>query len=158
MKRRDFIAGLASVAVFATIRPRSPRAQQASRPRRIAILIGVKEGDAEGIGRYAALVAGLKERGWIDGETAKLEVYWAGGSVARIREIVPGLVASAPDIIVSNGTAVTGELHKATQTIPTIFNPHRRSCRTWLHRKHVAPGRQPERLHLFRAAAGRQMV
>jgi putative ABC transport system substrate-binding protein len=122
MKRRDFIAGLASVAVFATIRPRSPRAQQASRPRRIAILIGVKEGDAEGIGRYAALVAGLKERGWIDGETAKLEVYWAGGSVARIREIVPGLVASAPDIIVSNGTAVTGELHKATQTIPTVFN------------------------------------
>jgi putative tryptophan/tyrosine transport system substrate-binding protein len=36
--------------------------------------------------------------------------------------MVPGLVASAPDIIVSNGTAVTGELHKATQTIPTVFN------------------------------------
>ena len=52
--------------------------------------MGVSEGDPEGIGRYAALVAGLKERGWIDGDTAKFETYWAGGSVARIREIVPG--------------------------------------------------------------------
>ena len=122
MKRREFMAGLGSVAVFAGHRPTSALAQQPGRPRRIAILMGVKEGDAEGAGRYAALVAGLRERGWIDGDTAKLEVYWAGGSVARIREIVPGLVASSPDIIVSNGTAVTGELHKTTQAIPTVFN------------------------------------
>lgn len=122
MRRRDFITGLGSVAVFAGDRPMSALAQQATRPRRIAILMGVKEGDAEGIGRHASLVAGLKERGWVDGDTAKLDVYWAGGSVTRIREIVPGLVASAPDIIVGNGTAVTGELHKATQTIPIVFN------------------------------------
>jgi putative ABC transport system substrate-binding protein len=122
MQRRDFIAGLGSAAVFAGCRPTAARAQQSGKPRRIAILMGVREGDSEGIGRYAALVAGLRERGWVDGETAKLEVYWAGGNVARIREIVPGLVASAPDIIVSNGTAVTGEIHKATLTIPTVFN------------------------------------
>lgn len=121
MKRREFIAGLGAAAVSVYWQPVA-RAQQSGRPRRIAVLMGVREGDPEGIGRYAALVAGLKERGWIDGDTAKLEVYWAGGSVARIREIVPGLVASAPDIIVGNGTAVTGELHKATQTIPVVFN------------------------------------
>jgi putative tryptophan/tyrosine transport system substrate-binding protein len=84
--------------------------------------MGVREGDPEGAGRYAALVAGLKERGWIDGDTAKLETWWAGGSIARIREIVPELVASAPDIIVGNGTAVTGELHEATRTIPAVVN------------------------------------
>ena len=85
-------------------------------------MMGVREGDPEGVGRHAALTAGLKERGWIDGETARLETYWAGGSMARIREVVPQLVASNPDIIVSNGTAVTGELHQATQTIPIVFN------------------------------------
>jgi putative tryptophan/tyrosine transport system substrate-binding protein len=37
--------------------------QQSGRVKRIAILMGVREGDPEGIGRYAALVAGLKERG-----------------------------------------------------------------------------------------------
>jgi putative tryptophan/tyrosine transport system substrate-binding protein len=121
MKRRHFIAGLGAAAVWGH-RPGLASAQQSGRIKRIAILMGVKEGDPEGIGRYAALVAGLKERGWIDGDTAKFETYWAGGSVARIREIVPGLVASGPDIIVSNGTAVTGELHKATQTIPIVFN------------------------------------
>ena len=122
MKRRAFIAGLGAVPLLSVFRPGLALAQQPGKPRRIAILMGVREGDAEGIGRYAALVAGLKERGWVDGDTAKLEVYWAGGNVVRIREIVPGLVASAPDIIVSNGTAVTGELHKATQTIPVVFN------------------------------------
>ena len=121
MKRRHFIAGLGAAAVWG-YRPKLASAQPSGRIKRIAILMGVKEGDPEGIGRYAALVAGLKERGWIDGDTAKFETYWAGGSVARIREIVPGLVASGPDIIVSNGTAVTGELHKATQTIPIVFN------------------------------------
>jgi putative ABC transport system substrate-binding protein len=119
MKRRDFIAGLGTVAVFGS---RPARAQPTTKPRRIAILMGVREGDPEGIGRYAALQAGLREHGWIDGSTAKLEVHWAGGNVARIREIVPGLVASNPDTIVSNGTAVTGEMHKATGTIPTVFN------------------------------------
>jgi putative ABC transport system substrate-binding protein len=118
MRRRAFIAGLGAAAVW----PLTVGAQQSGKPRRIAILMGVREGDSEGIGRYAALVAGLKERGWVEGDTAKLEVYWAGGNVARIREIVPGLVASAPDVIISNGTAVTGEIHKATQTIPTVFN------------------------------------
>jgi hypothetical protein len=100
--------------------------QQSGRVKRIAILMGVREGDPEGIGRYAALVAGLKERGWIDGDTAKFETYWAGGSVARIRGIVPGLVGSGPDIIVSNGTAVTGELHKGYPDHSDRLQPDRR--------------------------------
>jgi hypothetical protein len=118
MKRREFIT-LISGAAASLSRP--ARAQQPGRPRRIAVLMGVKQGDPEGIGRLDALVAGLKEPGWIDGDTAKFEVYSAGGSVSRIREILPGLVASEPDVIV-NGTAVTGEMHKSTQTIPVVFN------------------------------------
>src|SRR6202048_3536546 len=120
MRRRDFIAGLGGAAALSVHWTISAAAQQAGWPSRIAILMGVKEGDPEGVGRYAALAAGLKERGWIDGDTAKFESYWAGGSVMRIAEIVPGLVASAPDIIIGNGTAVTGELHKATRTITGV--------------------------------------
>jgi putative ABC transport system substrate-binding protein len=126
MRRRDFIGAVGGAALlsppFSASWPTTTWAQQTGRSRRIAVMMGVREGDPEGVGRHAALVAGLKERGWIDGETAKLETYWAGGSMARIHEIVPQLVASNPDIIVSNGTAVTGELHKATQTIPIVFN------------------------------------
>jgi putative ABC transport system substrate-binding protein len=83
--------------------------------------MGVKQGDPEGEGRFDALRSGLAERGWVDGKTAKLEVYWAGGEIARIRALVAEIVASAPDIIVGNGTAAASELHKATKTIPVIF-------------------------------------
>ena len=75
MKRRHFIAGLGGAAMLSVHWPISASAQPSTRPRRIGILMGVKEGDPEGIGRYAALVAGLKEHGWIDGDTAKFETY-----------------------------------------------------------------------------------
>src|SRR5260370_9978782 len=96
-------------------------ARGAGPPRRIAVLMGVKGGDPEGEGRVDALRAGLKERGWVDGETAKLEVHWAGGEMARIRELVTEIVAASPDIIVANGTVAASSLHQATRTIPVIF-------------------------------------
>jgi ABC-type uncharacterized transport system substrate-binding protein len=95
--------------------------QAAGARRRIAVLMGVTQGDPEGEGRLDALRAGLRERGWIDGETATLEVHWAGGELARIRELVVKIVAANPDIIVGNGTAAASALHDATRTIPVIF-------------------------------------
>jgi putative ABC transport system substrate-binding protein len=118
MRRRRLIVVLGGAAAAW---PSAGFAQHAGRPRRIGVLMGVKEADPEGQGRFDALRAGLKERGWIDGETAKLEVYWAGGEIARIRELVSGIVAASPDIIVANGTAAASVLHQATRTIPVIF-------------------------------------
>lgn len=117
MRRRALMAvlGAAGSARWA------PAFAQGASVRRIAVLMGVKQGDPEGEGRIDALRTGLAERGWIDGKTAKLEVYWAGGEIARVRELVAEIVASAPDIIVGNGTAVASALHQATQTIPVIF-------------------------------------
>ena len=90
-------------------------------PRRIAVLMGVKQGDPEGEGRFDALRRGLAERGWVDGKTARLDVYWAGGEIARIQTLVAEILASNPDIIVGNGTAVANALHQATKTIPIVF-------------------------------------
>jgi putative ABC transport system substrate-binding protein len=124
VRRRVVFTGIA-----ATVLPVAARSQTvaqgaapiAAHPRRIAVLMGVREGDPEGNGRYGALRAGLKELGWIDGDTAKLEVYWAGGDLERIRTLVGTIVASTPDIIVGNGTAAASELRKATKSIPVIF-------------------------------------
>jgi len=68
--------------------PSAGFAQGAGRPRRIVLPMGVKGSDPEGQGRFEALRASLKERGWVDGETAKLEVHWAGGEIAHSRELV----------------------------------------------------------------------
>jgi len=85
MRRRRLIIVLGGAAAAW---PSTEFAQDAGRPRRIAVLMGVKGGDPEGQGRLDALRAGLKERGWVDGETAKLEVHWAGGEIAHSRELV----------------------------------------------------------------------
>ncbi|MEA2914294.1 MAG: hypothetical protein QOJ15_6375 [Bradyrhizobium sp.] len=81
MRRRRLIVMLGGAAAAW---PSAGFAQGAGRPRRIAVLMGVKGDDTEGQGRLDALRAGLQERGWVDGETAKLEVYWTGGEIARI--------------------------------------------------------------------------
>jgi putative ABC transport system substrate-binding protein len=120
MRRRGVLAGIAIAGLPSALRAQGA-GPSAGHPRRIAVLMAVREGDPEGDGRYGALRAGLKELGWIDGDTAKLEVYWAGGDLERIRTLVGQIVASAPDIIVGNGTAAAGELHKATKTIPVVF-------------------------------------
>lgn len=119
MKRRAVLAGLAATALAGL--PAAAWAQGAGGPRRIAVLMAVTQGDPEGEGRYAALLAGLAEHGWTDGGTARLEAYWAGGDPARIRDFAVQIVASAPDIIVGNGTAAAAALHRATQTIPVVF-------------------------------------
>src|SRR5260370_41085850 len=118
MRRRRLIVVLGGAAAAW---PSAEFAQDAGRPRRIAVLMGVKGGDPEGQGRLDALRAGLKERGWVDGETAKLEVYWAGGEIARIRTLATEIVAASPDISVAHGTAAASVLHQATRTIPVIF-------------------------------------
>ncbi len=112
MRRRRLIVVLGGAAAAW---PSAGFAQGAGPPRRIAVLMGVKGGDPEGQGRVDALRAGLKERGWVDGETAKLEVHWAGGEMARIRELVTEIVAASPDIIVANGTVAASSLHQATR-------------------------------------------
>jgi phosphodiesterase/alkaline phosphatase D-like protein len=45
MKRREFIVGLAGAAALSVYSPISASAQQSGRPKRIAILMGVKAGD-----------------------------------------------------------------------------------------------------------------
>ncbi len=118
MRRRRLVAGGAMLAAM----PRAGYAQTApTAQRRIAILMAVKQGDPEGEGRFNALRTGLAERGWVDGSTAKLEVVWAGGEIARIRTLVNEIVAAQPDIIVGNGTAVASVLFEATKTIPIVF-------------------------------------
>ncbi len=47
MRRREFIAAAGGAAIFSVCRPAITKAQQPGRPRRIAILMGVKEGDPE---------------------------------------------------------------------------------------------------------------
>jgi putative ABC transport system substrate-binding protein len=118
MRRRDFIALFASAAVA---RPFAAHAQQPERMRRIGVLIGIAPDDPVAQTRYAAFLQGLQQLGWIDGRNLRIETRWAAGNAADTRKYAAELVALAPDVIVSIGSANVGSLLQATRTVPIVF-------------------------------------
>jgi putative tryptophan/tyrosine transport system substrate-binding protein len=116
MRRRDFITLLGATAAW----PLAARAQQGERMRRIGVIMSLAADDKETQARHAAFLQGLQQLGWIDGRNARIEFRGATDS-DHIRQYAAELVALAPDIIVSSGTAVAGPLLQATRTVPIVF-------------------------------------
>jgi putative tryptophan/tyrosine transport system substrate-binding protein len=117
MRRRDFINAVAGVAAW----PLSVRAQQLEQIRRIGVLMNIAENDPEASVRVSALVQALKERGWIVGTNIQIDYRWAAGDSYLYRKYAPELVALAPEVILVVGGTGTGELQRATRTIPIVF-------------------------------------
>jgi ABC-type uncharacterized transport system substrate-binding protein len=118
MRRRDFINAVAGAAAAW---PLSVRAQQLEQVRRIGVLMNIAENDPEAAVRVSALVQALKERGWIVGTNIQFDYRWAAGDSNLYRKYAPELVALAPNVILVVGGTGTGELQRATRTIPIVF-------------------------------------
>ena len=112
MKRREFIAGLSSVAVW-------PGVAGAREMPRIAVLLNFTEKGGQPL--LAVLLQEFRRLGWVDGETAHIDVRWGAGDAERIRKSVAELLALRPDVIVTTGTPPTSVFREATRTIPIIF-------------------------------------
>jgi putative ABC transport system substrate-binding protein len=74
MKRREFIALLGGVA--AAWPPLAVRAQHSDRTARVAVLMGIGEGDPEAGPRVESLEQGFYELGWIKGRNLQLDYRW----------------------------------------------------------------------------------
>jgi putative ABC transport system substrate-binding protein len=114
MKRRTFIAGLGSAAVW----PVGARAQQPERMRRIGVLLPGDENDPEQRARLSAFTHALADLGWTDGRNVRMDLRWYGGDINRIRTLAQELVGLQPDIILANTTPATDAFQRETQTIP----------------------------------------
>jgi len=89
-----------------------------SRRLRVAWLSFV--GASDGSTFLDELRQGLRQRGYIEGENLTLDAFWADDSQDRLTEAVSRMIASAPDIIVSQGVAVNS-VKRATSSIPVVF-------------------------------------
>jgi putative ABC transport system substrate-binding protein len=116
MKRRAFITLLGGAAVW----PLAVSAQQAGRMRHIGVLMALEENDPDGKAQLSGFTQGLSELGW-NGSNLRIEVRWGGGDVNQIRTFAKELVATQPDLILSQGTPVTAALKRETRTIPIVF-------------------------------------
>ena len=118
MRRRDFISLIGGLVALC---PVASRAQRPEQTRRIGVLMNIAENDPEAAVQLSALMQALKERGWILGTNIQIDYRWAAGDSQLYRRYAPELVALAPDVILVVGGTGTGELQRATRTIPIVF-------------------------------------
>ena len=109
MKRREFIAATAALLVS----PRRSRAQGTR--RRLGVLaIGADCRPSE------ALLDGLRNHGWIDGQNLIIEYRYAQ-SQDRLPALAAELVALSPDLLIAASPQAAVALKSATATIPIVF-------------------------------------
>ena len=118
MRRREFITLLSGAAAAW---PLAARAQQSERVRRIGALMSVAADHPEAPARVGAFSQGLAELGWTIGRNARIDIRWGTADPERIRKYAAELVALAPDVFLTVGSATTGPLLQATRAVPIVF-------------------------------------
>lgn len=111
MRRREFI-------MLMTAWPLAARAQQSKRPT-IGFIGG--SSSAGGTALVECFVSGLRDLGWIDGKSIKIEVRWAEGLADRYTAIANEFANSQFDLVVVTSTPGTRAVQQTTQDIPVVF-------------------------------------
>jgi putative tryptophan/tyrosine transport system substrate-binding protein len=117
MRRRYFIAGLASIIVA---RPHAARAQP-ERMRLIGVLMAYAESDSTAQSWLAAFRGALSKLGWTAGSNLRIELRWSADNADRMRALAKELVDLRPNAIFGVTTPVIGALVRETKTIPIVF-------------------------------------
>jgi putative ABC transport system substrate-binding protein len=85
------------------------------------MLIGISRDDPDGQLRYAAFLDVLRQLGWVEGQNVRVDARYAGGDANLTRQYAAELIALAPDVIVTVGTASAETLLQLTSTVPVVF-------------------------------------
>jgi len=113
VRRRTFIAGLASAAVW----PMLARAQQRPTP-----VIGLLQIGAPSSWDFTAFRQGLKDMGYLEGQNLAIDVRWANNDPDRLPQLAADLVHRQVRVIVAlGGNAAVRAARAATNTIPIVF-------------------------------------
>jgi putative ABC transport system substrate-binding protein len=118
MRRRQFIAGLASSAA---VLPLVGHAQQPGRMRRIAMLNGYDENNPFFRGLATDTFRALTQMGWEGGRNVQVSEHWSRGDINRAEALAKEVVALQPDVILAAGTPAARALQRETRTIPIVF-------------------------------------
>jgi len=117
MRRREFISLLGGVAAAWPV----PAIAQPGQMRRVSVLMGLDEKDAEAQMRVKAFRLGMRDLGWIEGRNVQIEIRFAGSNLESIKKHVAELTRLGPDVIVANSTPVIAALRTTKNTTPIIF-------------------------------------
>jgi putative tryptophan/tyrosine transport system substrate-binding protein len=115
MKRRAFIAGLASAAAW----PQAVHPEQIPLPV-VGLLLNAPANGSDYL--TAPFLEGLRDSGFAEGRSVAIEYRWGGGQNELMAALAAELVALRVAVIVSI-TGATGALaaKRLTSTIPIVF-------------------------------------
>ena len=101
--------------------PLAAEGQQAAKSPRVGVFVpGSPSGDQFQQLRQA-FVRGLRDLGWIDGQTVVIEMRWGEGRIDEFPRIASELVALPVDVIVAWGPQVIRAAQQATTTVPIVM-------------------------------------
>jgi putative tryptophan/tyrosine transport system substrate-binding protein len=115
MRRREFIAGLGSTVAW----PAVAWAQRPAVPVIGFLLPESADDDYKII--TVPFLQGLKETGYVEGQTVKVEYRYAENQLDRLPALAADLVRRRVAVIVVNGTTAAVRAKGATTTIPIVF-------------------------------------
>ena len=116
MRRRDVVALLGGAAAMW---PVAARAQQARKVYRIGILETVPA--SQNTANLDALLRGLRELGYVEGQNLSIEYSSADGIAERFPELAWELVRLNVDLIVTRGTPAAQAAKNASATKPIVM-------------------------------------
>jgi ABC-type uncharacterized transport system substrate-binding protein len=117
MRRREFI-GLMGSAVVAW--PGIAVSQPGQPVRRIGVLMGASEGDAEVHPHLIAFQKVLHDLGWTDGRNVRIDYRFAVSDPQRIRAAAAELLGLKPDVLVAQSTPEIRALLELTRIVPIV--------------------------------------
>jgi putative ABC transport system substrate-binding protein len=77
--------------------------------------------DGNTTSRLGGLIAGLKQRGWVEGVNYRFEIRSTFGGPGKLKTAVQELIDLKPDVILTGSTVETAAMLGATKTIPIVF-------------------------------------
>jgi putative ABC transport system substrate-binding protein len=120
MRRREFVTLLSNAAAAPLMWPLGARAQQATARPLVGVLSPLSPATAAR--NIAALRAGLRDLGYVEGRNITIELRFADGSLPRLPDLASELVALNPAVIVAGSPPAALAVRTVTRTIPIVMN------------------------------------
>jgi len=118
MDRREFIAAVGFGLITV---PPMIRAQQPAKVRRIGCILATSRAMAEAEGVTTAMVEGLRDLGWIEGQNLMIEYRSAENRYELYEKLARELVALKVDLIVTASVNAVAAAKNATDNIPIVM-------------------------------------